>query len=414
MFTNISVFISNRLISKNRYLYFILLIMFGFTSVSQEVSAPKFGKGLLNIQGKDSTWTMNFSARVQYLTSTTWKEDGDSYGSPESNSLIRRSRLKFKGFAYDPKLTYKIELALSNRDISGGSFYTSDTPRIILDASVKWKFYRNWSIQFGQAKLPGNIERVISSAKLALVDRSLLNSKFNIDRDFGLQLGHKISIGEKFLMKETFAISQGEGRNISRGNIGGHQYTVRVELLPFGEFKSKGDYEGDDLDFEETPKLNFGFAYDYNDNAVKNRSNMGSYMETDYGLFETDIKTFFINTHFKYRGFSLMGEYADRNSDDPFARNSDSTLTGDVVNTGSALNLHFGYVLPSKLAISARYTGVEFDEYVTSNSNIQQYTFGLSKYFVKHKLKIQTDVTQEDSKYSNNKIFWRLQFEIHF
>jgi len=39
--------------------------MFGFTSVSQEVSAPKFGKGLLNIQGKDSTWTMNFSARVQ-------------------------------------------------------------------------------------------------------------------------------------------------------------------------------------------------------------------------------------------------------------------------------------------------------------------------------------------------------------
>ena len=108
--------------------------MFGFTSVSQEVSAPKFGKGLLNIQGKDSTWTMNFSARVQYLTSTTWKKDGDSYGSPESNSLIRRSRLKFKGFAYDPKLTYKIELALSNRDISGGSFYTSDTPRIILDA----------------------------------------------------------------------------------------------------------------------------------------------------------------------------------------------------------------------------------------------------------------------------------------
>ena len=80
----------------------------------------------------------------------------------------------------------------------------------------------------------------------------------------------------------------------------------------------------------------------------------------------------------------------------------------------SALNLHFGYVLPSKLAISARYTGVEFDEFVTSNSDIQQYTLGLSKYFVKHKLKIQTDVTQEDSKYSNNKIFWRLQFEIHF
>ena len=153
---------------------------------AQEISAPKFGKGLMNISGKDSTWSMNFSARVQYLTSTTWQEEGGSYGGPESNSLIRRSRLKFKGFAYDPKLTYKIELALSNRDISGGSFFTSDAPRIILDAVVIWNFYKNWSIQFGQTKLPGNIERVISSAKLALVDRSLLNSKFNIDRDFGL------------------------------------------------------------------------------------------------------------------------------------------------------------------------------------------------------------------------------------
>ena len=33
----------------------------------QEVSAPKFGKGLINIAGKDSTFTMNFSARMQYL-----------------------------------------------------------------------------------------------------------------------------------------------------------------------------------------------------------------------------------------------------------------------------------------------------------------------------------------------------------
>jgi hypothetical protein len=76
----------------------------------QEVSAPKFGKGLINISGKDSTFSMNFSARMQYLTSSTWTETDDSFGSPESNFLVRRSRLKFKGFAYNPKLTYNIEL----------------------------------------------------------------------------------------------------------------------------------------------------------------------------------------------------------------------------------------------------------------------------------------------------------------
>ena len=393
---------------------FYILIYIPMIIKAQEVTAPRFGKGLLNISGKDSTWSMNLSARVQYLTSTTWNEEENSYSGPKSNSLIRRSRIKIKGFAYHPTLTYKVELALSNRDISGGSNFTSDTPRIILDASVRWRFYKNWSIQFGQAKLPGNIERVISSSKLALVDRSLLNSKFNIDRDFGLQLKHKFNLSEKFIIKETLAISQGEGRNISKGNIGGHQYTGRLDLLPFGNFKSNGDYEGDDLRREQAPKLLLGFAYDYNNNAVKTRSNMGSYMETDYGLFETDITTFFINSHFKYNGFSFMGEYADRNTKDKYSKNSDGSLTGDIVNIGSAISLQTGYVLPSNIAITGRYTNVNFDKTVTNNNNISQYTLGLSKYFEKHKLKIQSDITYENSIFFDDKIFYRLQFEIHF
>ena len=402
------------MISKKQYVLFCLILSASTILKAQEISAPKFGKGLMNISGKDSTWSMNFSARVQYLTSTTWKEEDGSYGGPESNSLIRRSRLKFKGFAYHPSLTYKIELALSNRDIAGASTFTSDAPRIILDASVRWKFYKNWSIQFGQAKLPGNIERVISSSKLALVDRSLLNSKFNIDRDFGLQLKHKFNLSEKFVVKETFAISQGEGRNISKGNIGGHQYTLRIDLLPFGNFKSDGDYEGDDLKREQSPKLLFGAAYDYNNNAVKTRSNMGSYMITDYGMFETDIKTFFINSHFKYKGFSFMGEYADRNSNEILSKNSDGSLTGDIVNVGSAISLQSGYVFPSNIALTGRYTNINFDKIVTENNYISQYTLGMSKYFEKHKLKIQTDMSYENSLYSKDKIFYRLQFEIHF
>ena len=393
---------------------FYIVIYIPMIIKAQEVTAPRFGKGLLNISGKDSTWSMNLSARVQYLTSTTWNEEENSYSGPKSNSLIRRSRIKIKGFAYHPTLKYKVELALSNRDISGGSNFTSDTPRIILDASVRWRFYKNWSIQFGQAKLPGNIERVISSSKLALVDRSLLNSKFNIDRDFGLQLKHKFNLSEKFIIKETLAISQGEGRNISKGNIGGHQYTGRLDLLPFGNFKSNGDYEGDDLRREQAPKLLLGFAYDYNNNAVKTRSNMGSYMETDYGLFETDITTFFINSHFKYKGFSFMGEYADRNTKDKYSKNSDGSLTGDIVNIGSAISLQTGYVLPSNIAITGRYTNVNFDKTVTNNNNISQYTLGLSKYFEKHKLKIQSDITYENSIFFDDKIFYRLQFEIHF
>jgi hypothetical protein len=399
-----------------RAIKLILITLFVTTSslYGQEVTASKFGKGLLNINAKDSTFSMNISARMQFLTSSTWSQSDDSFGSPESNFLVRRARLKFKGFAYSPKLTYKLELGLSNRDISGANQFTSNAPRYILDAYVRWNFYKNFTLQAGQGKLPGNIERVISSGDLAMVDRSILNSKFNIDRDLGIQLRHHFKLSENFIVKEIFAISQGEGRNITAGNLGGHQYTGRVEVLPFGNFKSKGDYRGADLEREQTPKLLVGVVYDLNNDAVKSRSNQGSYLETADGFYQTDVSTLFFDAHFKYRGFSIMAEYADRDADAPLARNADNSLTGAVVNIGNATNFQMGYVLPSDLAITGRYTHINFDEIVSSKNKITQYTLGLSKYVAKHKLKIQTDATYENTVASNNKIVYRLQFDIHF
>lgn len=399
----------------NKLITIITVLLFSITSTfAQEVTSPKFGKGLIDIKGKDDSFSMNVSARMQYLTSSSWSESDGAYGSPESNTLVRRARLKFSGFAYNPKLTYKLELGLSNRDISGASAFTSNAPRYILDAYIRWNFYKNFTLQAGQGKLPGNIERVISSGNLALVDRSLLNSKFNIDRDLGIQFRHHFKLSENFIVKEIFAISQGEGRNITKGNLGGHQYTSRVEVLPFGNFKSKGDYKGADLDREETPKLLVGVVYDVNNDAVKTRSNMGSYLETNEGFYQTDINTLFFDTHFKYKGFSLMAEYADRDANEPVARNEDNSLTGDVVNIGNATNIQMGYVMPSNLAITGRYTNIDFDSIVSSNNKITQYTLGLSKYVAKHKLKVQTDITYEDSVSSTNKIVYRLQFDIHF
>ena len=380
----------------------------------QEVGTSKFGKGIFNIKGENDSFSMNISARMQFLTSSTWIESDGGYGSPESNFLVRRSRLKFKGFAYDPKITYKLELGLSNRDISGANEFTSNAPRYILDAYVRWNFYKNFTLQVGQGKLPGNIERVISSGDLAMVDRSLLNSRFNIDRDLGMQLRHHFKLSEKFIVKEIFAISQGEGRNITKGNLGGHQYTGRVEVLPFGNFKSKGDYRGADLEREESPKLLAGVVYDINNDAVKSRSNMGSYLETNEGFYQTDINTLFFDTHFKYRGFSIMAEYADRTADNPIAKNEDNSPTGDVVNVGDAFNFQMGYVLPSNIAITGRYSNVNFDEIVTAKNKISQYTLGLSRYVDKQKLKVQTDVTYQTTATSNDQLVYRLQFDIHF
>jgi hypothetical protein len=47
---------------------------------------------------------------------------------------------------------------------------------------------------FGQTKLPGNNQRVVSSGSLEFTDRTINNSRFNIDRDFGLFLDFKSQI----------------------------------------------------------------------------------------------------------------------------------------------------------------------------------------------------------------------------
>ena len=384
-----------------------------YSANAQEPNAPKFGKGLFNLMGQDSTWSMKVGLRFQSLATSKW-DVNNGLSNPESSMLIRRSRLKFDGFAFSPKLKYKVELGLSNRDQSGASIYTSNASRQILDAVLKWNFSGNFVLWFGQTKLPGNRERVISSANLQQVDRSLLNSRFTIDRDIGIQLRHHFNLTDTFLVKEIFSIAQGEGRNITTGNVGGHQYTTRVELFPFGDFKNKGDYKGSDLKFEPSPKLSLGVAYDFNNNASKTRSNQGSYMTNDTGFYSTNISTLFVDAMYKHQGFSLMAEYANRTADDAFAKNSDGSLTGAEVQVGNGLNIQTGYLLSKTVEFSGRYTNISLDREITGKGSENQYTLGLSKYIAGHSLKVQTDVSYTDIGFKTNQLLYRVQVDIHF
>ena len=392
-----------------------LFIPFGLLLQAQEISDTKFGNGMINFIAKDSSFSVKFAPRIQSRYQSEWSYNGEDYDPANINFSVRRARLKFGGFAFSPKLKYKIELGLSNRDISGANVYNRNTPRYILDAVVMWNFHENFELWAGQTKLPGNIERVVSSANLQLIDRSLLNSKFNIDRDVGIQLRHKLRLGGNWIIKEKFSISQGEGRNITEGNIGGLQYTSRLELLPFGEFSSKGDYFQGDLKREKSIKAMFGFTYDINENAVKSRSNMGSYLiQSSGGLFETDITTIFLDGVIKYNGFALTGEYANRDADQIEALEEDGrTKTGALVGAGSASNIQGSYLFKNNFEITARYTNINFKE-ITRLSDLKQITFGVSKYVVGHSLKIQADISLLNANGIKDNVLFRTGFDLHF
>ena len=380
-----------------------------------QVTYPKFGSGI-NVMSADSSFTLKLGFRFQTLTTADWSlEDLDeAYDSDfDANILIRRSRLKFSGWAVSPKLKYKAELALSNRDNGGGNVDEfGNAANIILDAHLTYNFYQGLYVRLGQGKLAGNRERVISSGNLQFVDRSRLNSRFTIDRDVFIQLGNQHTIGNDFIVKESISMSLGEGKNQIQGYNGGFDYTFRLEFLPFGSFQSKGDYIGSAIKREATPKLSIGLTYDNNRNAVRERGQKGSFIIDENGAYVgKTLNTFFADLMFKYQGLSIMAEYASKATADdiPFVYDAEDHVIGTFY-TGSSYNIAAGYMLPNNIEFAIRYTDVTAD----ASNDEQHYTIGINKYIAGHKLKIQTDFSLINRDGKQNSGLWRTQVDFHF
>ena len=376
----------------------------------------KFGKGL-QVLAADSSMALKIGFRFQSLFNSERSLADDAEW--QSNFLIRRARLKFDGWAFNPNFVYKVELALSNRDLSSSSDFevTSGAPKIILDAVAKWKFHKNFTLWVGQTKLPGNRERVVSSQKLQFVDRSIVNGTFTADREMGVQLRSKFKSGN-MVIKPMASLSFGEGRNTTIANIGGSRVMGRVELLPMGEFTSKGDYFEGDLKRENTAKLALGASYSYNGGSSKQKTT-GKFLVDEAGnYFENNVETFFIDMMFKYQGFAVMAEFADNkvvgegvNAD---FREALVDANGRSYFTGQGINTQISYLLQNNIELAARYSRIMPDTDV-SFKGIKEYTFGLSKYVVGHNLKVQADVSLIDKTGdSHNKLRYRLQTEFAF
>ncbi|HNF82320.1 MAG TPA: porin, partial [Cyclobacteriaceae bacterium] len=167
----------------------MLLSIPAFAQINTQIPYFTYGKGL-GIMSPDSLFLMNIRFRMQNrvgietMSPTDWE--------PEViEGRVRRLRLRLDGYVYNPKLTYVLQLSFSRGDID---YEDSGFPNIIRDAMVIYNFNKHFALGIGQTKLPGNRQRVNSSGDLQLPDRSIVNSEFNIDRDFGVQLYYRNNI----------------------------------------------------------------------------------------------------------------------------------------------------------------------------------------------------------------------------
>lgn len=385
-----------------------LSILFALLCLSytygQDITYPSFGKGI-KVMANDSSASMKINVRVQNLLDIGYDElsQETSY-----NFLVRRQRLKFSGFAVDKDLRYKLEFGFSNRDQGNSRTkdFGSNGSNIILDAVIKYYLFENFDIWLGQTKIPSNRERVISSGDLQFVDRSLLNANFNIDRDAGIQLRYKF--GEDFVVKPKFAFTAGEGRNLTVNNQGGFAYTFNLEFLPFGEFfGKKGDYVSSDLNFSKDPKLVIGTIFSFNDATTRQGGQIGSFVfDTSGNIVTNDMFSLFADLHFKYSGWSIMAEYANKTVEKNY-----SNLTSNFL-TGSAINFQLAYLFRNYWELSGRYTHVEPDNDFSGVKDLNEYTLGVSKYITGHKLKVQSDVAYFEMPANSTAKDWRYRFQI--
>jgi hypothetical protein len=211
----------------------------------------------------------------------------------------------------------------------------------------------------GQAKLPGNRQRLVSSQALQLVDRCEVNSIFNIDRDIGVQLHGKFKTGN-VIIKPIFAFAKGEGRNILSNNIGGFSYTGKLEFLPLGEFASKGDYFEADLKRESKPKLAIATSANFNQGASRQKQTGSFLLDTAGEYMTNNLLTVFADATFKYRGFSFLVEYAYKKTllkSDQSLSVMDSTIvseSGKSYLTGQGISVQSGYLFKHNWELAAR------------------------------------------------------------
>ncbi len=385
------------LTSIKRITFFVLVIS---ANCMAQVGRPSIkmeaGKGI-QFTSADSTFILAIGGRIQSVFEARRDITNETTGA---DFLLRRCRLNIQGSAFNPKFSYRIQVGFAHGDITSANSSVQNN-LILRDAMLFYDASKWLRIGFGQTKLPGNRQRQVSSANLQLVERSISNNNFTLDRDKGLWIYANFNIN-KTVLKPTISISTGEGRIVSRNN-GKLCYSARVEFLPFGDFSKNGNYIQADIEKEIKPKLSIAGVFSFNEAATRTMGQLGDYL---YNAEVADIQYYGVDLMFKYRGFSIESEFYNRNSDKSIITDINNTTQQNYIIAGTTFMIQSGYFITRKNEIAARYAQITPEGSVASIMNMQkEYVFGFSHYFNKHSLKSQTDLTYLENGTDRNLIY---------
>ena len=368
------------------------------------------GKGV-TFRPKNDSYEMTLRFRMQNMVGLSFDRN---MGLTSTDAQVKRLRLRFDGYIFSPKIVYSIQLGFSSYDtepVPNGEGGTN--MNLIRDAIVYYVPSPKWNIGFGQTKIKANRARVNSSSALQFIDRSIVNSEFGGDRDFGFFGEYNYGDFDSFALSAKGSVTLGEGRNFNSSDVSGFAYTGRLELYPCGRFHSNGELLEGDVAGEDNVKIMLAGAYTFNNNALRTQGMKGA-------LFSDprNIGSYYVDFILKYRGFAFVTDFMGRHCpspivSDPAAGNGSPAF----IYTGSGLNVQTSYLFDKKWEVALRNSTMLPDAAVQTflgYASWNQSTIGVTRYLIGHSLKIQMDLSYN---YRNKAVTpdydrWMLRFQV--
>ncbi|ULC59565.1 hypothetical protein MBM09_00985 [Flaviramulus sp. BrNp1-15] len=393
----------------------ISLLLSAQENKDKNVASFELGSGL-NFSFNEGDYQFNFGGFIQpaFNYSKVKGADADNEFNAKNAFLI------ISGKAVKEKVSFLIQ-----------TDYSKSQP--LLDAWLAYHPFKNTIVTVGQKQtFVNNREMTYREDRLQFTDRSLLSQNLsNTGREFGLFVETKF--GNKFGIAPMLAITSGDGRNSFGGDsrdsdLGGLKIGGRLDIYPLGFFTQGNDLFSADLAHEENLKLVIGAAASKN----KGASHAVGEGHGNFFLYDAngkndlpDYSQMYIDVLLKYKGFSLLAEYANASAEGLDLVYVDETaLTvlapqqiSEYLVLGDSYNVQAGYVTEKGFSVDFRYESAtpEFESNLNSIlSDASSYTFGITKYFDNNNLKMQASLTTIDLAQGNNQTIGELVFQIIF
>ncbi len=323
------------------------------------------------LKDADDNFKLRIGGRGQFRYVFVGRDNRGNSGTTTRDSSyfdVERLRFRFRGHVLTDRLTYDFQF---DGDTDRGGGVTT------LDALAMYEVAEDTlKVGVGQYKAHFLRQEKTSSSKLQMIDRSIANEFFNIDRVLGVVAQGELADGFIF-----YAAGVNNGfRSLNRGAGAVDQIPAFVGKLDFNLLGDYG-YGESDIKRSEDPNLVFGVSF------ASDQNNGTSGFSPQYKVYQAGV-----DTGFKLGGFSLQGEYMGRWLDyETTAGAGDPDVAGGRSIFSHGWYVQGGFMVTDSVEIAGR-ASVVYGNEGANDGTATEFGPGINWFFNGHKVKLSTDV----------------------